>query len=120
MSNKEYSLLNLLFVALLICLFAACFFIDTNDLVVSCQVLKSTGDPCKSCGLTRDFVAFTNLNFANPVNDQSFVVFIWFAIQLLVRTMLVSIPSRLVAKVMHYDLAISVISAITVFFPFWI
>jgi len=120
MSNKEYSLLNVLFVALLFCLFVVSFFYDVDNNFITCQVLEATGKECKSCGLTRDFVSFTHLDFKSPINDQSIFVFIWFVLQFLIRIVLVFLTSRMNDKVMKYDLIISLLSGIIVFLPFWL
>lgn len=120
MSNKEYYLMNLLFVALLFGLFVSTFIIDIGSHLASCQVLEHTGEQCKSCGLTRDFISFTHLDFESPVNEQSIYVILWFLIQLLVRVVLVTRSNLIGPKLKWTDLILSTCSAIFVFFPFWI
>lgn len=120
MSNKEYFLFNVLFVALLLCLFIIPTFLDGSESLVSCQVLESTGKECKSCGLTRDFISFTHLDFRSPLNSQSIFVFLWFLFQLIGRAILAMISSSITPKLIKYDLYISVFTGILVFLPFWI
>ena len=120
MSSKEYSLLNILFAAFLFCLFAVSLFYDLDSNLISCQVLETTGKECKSCGLTRDFVSFTKLDFSSPINNQSISVFTWFVLQFVLRINFVAFSSRLGRKVMKTDLIASLISGILVFLPFWI
>ena len=119
MSSKEYLLLNKIFAALLFCLFISCYLI-TSDSVISCQVLESTGSECNSCGLTRDFIAFSHLNFQTPINEQSVFVFLWFWFQFILRIIIILLPSRLRSKVVMLDIIFCVVSGITVFIPFWI
>ena len=120
MSNKEYSLLNILFVALLFCLFVIALFFDVDSNFISCQVLETTGKECKSCGLTRDFASFSRFDFSSPINDQSIFVFTWFVLQFITRIILITFSSKIGSKVMKLDMFISLLSGILVFLPFWI
>lgn len=120
MSNKEYRLLNILFVAFLLILFTTAIFYNSENTLVSCQVLEITGKPCKSCGLTRDFVSFARLDFSLPVNDQSIFVFLWFALQLFVRFLLVLFASYIKPVLMRYDVLLTILSGLVVFAPFWL
>jgi len=120
MSNKEYYLMNLLFVALLFGLFLISFLADNSTNFITCQVLVLTGKECKSCGLTRDFMSFAQLDFNSPINNQSIFVFFWFLIQLLVRITTVIMPTVIGQKLKWFDLIITTCSAIFVFLPFWL
>jgi hypothetical protein len=119
MSNKEYSLFNVFIVALLFILFLGSFLLDAGEGTMSCQVLKATGKECAACGLSRDFVNFGQLKFDSPINSQSIYVFFWFLSQLLFRLFVNCFPTQVTPKLMKYDLTISVITALTVFLPFW-
>lgn len=119
MSNKEYQLFNVLFVAFLICIYLGGLFLDDAKGLPSCQVLEATGQECKSCGLTRDFIAFAHLEFQSPINQQSIFVFMWIVIQLVLRIAISAKPSLIDPKLMKYDLIISLSTAIFIFAPFW-
>jgi hypothetical protein len=119
MSSKEYLILNIIFAALLFCLFISSYFVESNPLI-SCQVLGLTGKECNSCGLTRDFRSFSHLNFNNPINSQSIIVYSWFMLQFLIRILLIQIPSNLRDRVVKFDIIFSIVSGIGVFLPFWI
>lgn len=119
MSSKDYYVLNIIFAALIFCLLVSGFFIDSSA-QFSCQVLEQTGKECKSCGLTRDFVSFNQLDFDNPINEHSLKLYTWFLLQLLIRILLLLIPSGVRSKLIVYDLIFLMVSAIYVFVPLWI
>ncbi len=120
MSKKEYILFNVLLVALLFCLFIIAFVSNENTNLISCQMVKVTGQECSSCGLTRDFIAFTHLDFRSPINDQSIFVYLWFLFHLIIRSILILRPKCINPNLMKWDLMISLLTGIVVFLPFWI
>ena len=119
MSSKEYLLLNIIFAALLFCLFISGYFIELDN-VTSCQVLELTGTECSSCGLTRDFISFSRLNFNSPINKHSIMVFLWFVLQFIIRILLIFLPPKLRLKAVGFDIIFCMVSGIAIFIPFWI
>ncbi len=119
MSSKEYTLFNVFFVALLFCLFLTSLFLDENNNSLSCQILEITGTECKSCGLTRDFIAFSHLDFRSPINKHSIFIFVWFLFQLIGRTVIVLRLRSIDSKLIMYDFIILLFTGILVFLPFW-
>jgi len=120
MSSKEYFTLNVLFAALLFCLFTIAALSTNHDHFVECQVVKFTGKVCESCGLTRDFISFAHLEFRSPINQQSIFVFLWFFLQWIARIILAFLPFSTSAKLKWVDLFLSAITCVLVFLPFWI
>jgi hypothetical protein len=81
MNRSEYEFLNRIIVT--ITLISALLFILLNQGgYIQCALLNITGQECKSCGLTRDFLSFLNFNFESPVNSQSLPLFIFCVVQL--------------------------------------
>ena len=119
MSNKEYYLMNVFFVALLFALFLIASVADASGSFISCQVVELTGNECSSCGLTRDFISFTHFNFKSPINDKSIFVFVWFLAQFLMRIVIMIKPTLISQKLKWYDLVISASSVILLFLLFW-
>lgn len=119
MSSKEYLLLNIIFAALLFISFSAGFVLDQNAFM-SCQVLEVTGKECTGCGLTRDFMAFSQLDFQTPINPRSIFVFLWLVAQMCLRITIAILPSMAERKIMVYDLIFSLTTGVIVFLPFWL
>lgn len=119
MSSKDYYLISLIFAVLILCLLLASRFLDL-EYTATCQILKVTGKECSSCGLTRDFISFSHFDFASPHNSQSIYVYIWVFFQLVLRLTVVALPSQKRLKFIFVDSALSFLSALYVFLPFWI
>ncbi|MEM9548915.1 MAG: hypothetical protein AAGA77_23215 [Bacteroidota bacterium] len=75
---------------------------------------------CSSCGLTRDFIAFSKLDFDSPVNDKSKFVYSWFLLQFIVRSIFTLNPSLVTSGLKKKDLWMSAFSGILVFLFLWI
>jgi len=120
MSDKEYVLLNILLVALLIGLFLVSVISKDDAGFISCQVLESTGKECNSCGLTRDFISFSHFDFKSPINSQSIFVYFWFLIQLIGRSIVLLRRSVINTRLKIIDFVLSIVTGIGVFLPFWL
>jgi len=88
-SGRNYFILNLIFagVILFIMGYSAFFSPDTGQYPVSCIHEKLTGEPCPSCGLSHAFslIIRGRISEALEWNGNSLRVFLFFAIQLLMR-----------------------------------
>lgn len=118
MSSKEYFILNIIFAALLFCLFISSYFVESDPLI-TCQILELTGKECNSCGLTRDFKSFSHFNFKSPLNSHSIFVYSWFMLQFILRLILIQIPSNYRDMVVRFDIIFTTLSGLAVFLPFW-
>ena len=120
MSHKEYQLFNVIVAGLLFALFIISLLANQDSPMVSCLVLERTGEMCGSCGLTRDFISFSHLNFDSPINSKSKFVYVWFLGQFFFRTILTFYPNTLNSTLKKVDLVVSIISGIFVFLSLWI
>ncbi len=125
-SDKPYFILNLILagVILLIMGYSLFYSPDENEYPVSCIHEKLTGEPCPSCGLSHAFslIVRGRVDEAMVWNSQSLRVFIFFALQLVMRLGLALTALR--AKVNFRtvgitDAAVSGVMALTAFYPFF-
>lgn len=84
MDKKEYAFFNRVLVTIFIITGMLLLYLDDSG-HIHCVQLSITGQECKSCGLTRDFTSYLNLDFNSAINPQSLPLFIFCAIQLLYR-----------------------------------
>jgi hypothetical protein len=88
-----------------------------------CQVKAVTGIPCSSCGLTRDFLSFINLDFKSPINPNSIKLFGFVIIQALYRigitTKLLKFKIANIKKTISLDILLTAIMAIVTLIQFW-
>ncbi len=125
-SDKPYFILNLILagVILLIMGYSLFYSPDENEYPVSCIHEKLTSEPCPSCGLSHAFslIVRGRVDEAMVWNSQSLRVFIFFALQLVMRLGLALTALR--AKVNFRtvgitDAAVSGVMALTAFYPFF-
>jgi len=121
MNTKEYILLNRLFFIGIVTLFIlGVFFYGSGEL--NCKQMLYTGNPCSSCGLTRDFLSFIRLDFNSPINKASFGVFIFFVAQIIYRFYIGAFGGKKLIqtkKVIIADAVITFLFIVVVFIPFW-
>ena len=84
MDKKEYEFFNRLAVALVL-MVGVLFLFFSNGGHVICAQLEVTGQECKGCGLTRDFLSYLNFDFNTSINPHSFPLFICCCAQLMYR-----------------------------------
>jgi len=88
-SAKNYFILNVIFtgVILLIMGYSAFYSPDTGEYPVACIHEKITGEPCPSCGLSHAFSLIVRGRVAEALewNSASLRVFLFFAVQLVMR-----------------------------------
>jgi hypothetical protein len=124
-SGKQYLLLNLIFagVILLIMGYSLFYSPDEERYPVPCVHEKLTGEPCPSCGLSHAFslIMRGRIDEALEWNSHSIRIFLFFAIQLLMRAGLAAAalkPVRHIRQVTVADAAVSSVMAVTAFWPF--
>lgn len=139
MRIKEYIFLNRIIVVVGILIFSL-FILLIDSGSIACVNLAYTGKECASCGITRDFLSFLQLDFSEPINQHSIGLFIYCTFQFLYRILIAtlglkflwehtygqnSILNRVVKKVdikkvIIADAMITFLFGILVFLPFWI
>lgn len=124
-SGNQYLLLNLIFagVILLIMGYSIFYSPDEERYPVPCVHEKLTGEPCPSCGLSHAFslIVRGRIDEALEWNSHSVRVFLFFAVQLLMRAGLAAAalkPVRNLRQVAVADAAVSSVMALTAFWPF--
>lgn len=124
-SRKAYLLLNAILagVILFIMGYSAFYSPDKNAYPVPCIHEKITGEPCPSCGLSHAFslIIRGRLDEAQEWNGVSLRVFLFFAIQLLVRVSLaiwVVTGGRRIRQVTITDAVLSSAMTLFAFYPF--
>jgi hypothetical protein len=124
-SGKQYLLLNLIFAGVILVIMGYSLFYspDEERYPVPCVHEKLTGEPCPSCGLSHAFslIIRGRIDEAMVWNSHSMRVFLFFAIQLLMRAGLAVAALkqlRNIRQVAVADAAISSVMALTAFWPF--
>jgi len=124
-SGSQYLLLNLIFagVILLIMGYSLFYSPDEERYPVPCVHEKITGEPCPSCGLSHAFslIVRGRIDEARVWNSHSLRVFLFFAVQLLIRAGLAVAaikPVRQIRQVAVADAVVSSVMAVTAFWPF--
>ena len=120
MNHREYRLLNAVVMILLFIIFVFSITTTKDSKFIPCQVLTNTGKTCNSCGLTRDFIAYSHLDFSDPINENSKFVYIWFLFQFILRSIITLKPSYIGARLMKVDLVLTILSGTLAFIPLWI
>ncbi len=123
--TSPYLLLNIILagVILLIMGYSLFYSPDEDRYPVPCIHEKLTGEPCPSCGLSHAFslIVRGRVDEALTWNSQSLRVFIFFALQLLMRAglALAALKAKGNLKVVAVtDAAVSGAMALTAFYPF--
>lgn len=124
-SAKPYFLLNLILagVILLIMGYSLFYSPDENRYPVPCAHEKLTGEPCPSCGLSHAFslIVRGRISEALEWNSYSMRVFIFFAVQMLMRIGLALVALGVnmnLRRIAVTDAAVSSVMALAAFYPF--
>jgi hypothetical protein len=101
-------------------MFYAGFFAYSNH-AVQCVYKEAIGIDCVTCGLTRGFHHILAGEFKKTyqLNPLSLQLFLFFAIELIIRFSLIGIPAvkNNTMKLVKWDIIISVILFVFCFFP---
>ena len=124
-SVKPYFILNLILagVILLIMGYSLFYSPDENRYPVPCVHEKLTGEPCPSCGLSHAFslIVRGRLGEAQEWNSYSMRVFVFFAMQLLMRITLAMVTLKGdidLRRIAVTDAAVSSVMTMAAFYPF--
>jgi len=124
-SGNQYLLLNLIFAGVILLIMGYSFFYspDEERYPVTCVHEKLTGEPCPSCGLSHAFslIVRGRIDEALEWNSHSVRVFLFFAVQLLMRAGLAAAalkPVKKLRQVAVADAVVSSVMALTAFWPF--
>jgi hypothetical protein len=124
-SGRPYFIINLILAGVIMIIMGYSFFYspDENRYPVPCIHEKITGEPCPSCGLSHAFslIVRGRIDEALEWNSQALRVFLFFAVQLVMRIGLGLVAmsgSEKLRKLTVADAAVSSVMAIATFYPF--
>jgi len=124
-SSRPYLVLNIIFAGVILLILGYSFFYspDEERYPVPCVHEKITGEPCPSCGLSHAFslIVRGRIDEALEWNSQSVRVFLFFAMQLVMRIVLGAVSLETVRGLKRLSVADAVVSsalALVAFFPF--
>ncbi len=124
-TGKQYFLLNVILAGVIMLIMGYSFFYspDEERYPVPCIHEKLTGEPCPSCGLSHAFslIVRGRISEALEWNIHSMRVFIFFAIQLIMRAGLAVTAlrsGRNLKVIANTDAAVSAVMTLTAFYPF--
>ncbi|MEE9438929.1 MAG: DUF2752 domain-containing protein [Saprospiraceae bacterium] len=83
----------------------------------TCLSKTITGVDCATCGLSRDFIAFFQIDFQQPNNKHSISIFVFLCVQLLYRLMTWKLELFMNTKIsiIGIDIIVSLIWFVIVF-----
>jgi hypothetical protein len=123
--GRPYFLINIILAGVIILVMGYSFFYspDRNRYPVPCIHEKLTGDPCPSCGLSHAFslIVRGRLTEALEWNSYSIRVFIFFAVQLVMRAALAVTSLKAGGNIRPVTVADAIVSSVMTlltFYPF--
>lgn len=124
-AGRPYFFINVILTGVILLIMGYSFFYspDEEKYPVPCVHEVLTGKPCPSCGLSHAFslVVRGRVDEALQWNSQSVRVFLFFALQLVMRVALgarVLFTVKRLRQIAIADAAVSVVMALAAFFPF--
>jgi hypothetical protein len=124
-TGRPYFLINIILAGVILLIMGYSFFYspDEENYPVPCVHEMMTGEPCPSCGLSHAFslIVRGRADEALQWNSQSARVFLFFALQLVMRVALVTrmlFTDRGLRQIAITDAAVSSLMALAAFFPF--
>lgn len=124
-SGKPYFVINLILAGVIMIIMGYSFFFspDENRYPVPCIHEKITGEPCPSCGLSHAFslIVRGRIDEALEWNSQALRVFLFFAVQLVMRIglgLMAMSGSEKLRKLTVADAVVSTVMAVATFYPF--
>ncbi len=124
-SGRPYLVLNIIFAGVILFILGYSFFYspDEGRYPVPCVHEKITGEPCPSCGLSHAFslIVRGRIDEALEWNSQSVRLFLFFALQLVMRIVLGAVSLETVSRLKRVTVTDAVVSsamALVAFFPF--
>lgn len=124
-SGRPYFILNVILTGVILLIMGYSFYFspDEEKYPVPCVHEIITGEPCPSCGLSHAFslIVRGRIDEALQWNSQSMRVFLFFALQLIMRVALgirTFVTDRGLRQTAITDAAVSSAMALVAFFPF--
>jgi hypothetical protein len=124
-ARNGYLAVNIIFAGVILLIMGYSFFYspDEEKYPVPCIHEKITGEQCPSCGLSHAFslIVRGRIDEAMQWNSASGGVFLFFAVQLLLRIILVVrifLTVRYLRQISVVDAVVSSLMALSAFFPF--
>ena len=124
-SGRSYFILNVILTGVILSIMGYSFFYspDEERYPVPCVHQVITGEPCPSCGLSHAFslIVRGRVDEALQWNGNSMKVFLFFALQLIMRIALGArtlITERGLKQIAITDAAVSSAMALAAFYPF--
>ena len=124
-SGRSYFILNVILTGVILSIMGYSFFYspDEERYPVPCGHRVITGEPCPSCGLSHAFslIVRGRVDEALQWNGNSMKVFLFFALQLIMRIALGArtlITDRGLEQIAIADAAVSSAMALVAFYPF--
>lgn len=124
-SSRPYFLINIILAGVILLIMGYSFFYspDEENYPVPCVHEMITGEPCPSCGLSHAFslIVRGRIDEALQWNSQSMRVFLFFALQLVMRIALGTrtlVTDQNLKQIAITDAAVSSAMALVAFFPF--
>lgn len=121
--NKNYFIINLIFLIILGVVFGYSYFFYPNDQPIQCAVKAYTGKNCPSCGFSRAFSAFTHLKYDEGMayNTHAFNAFLFFLFQFILRSFVIIVwfkkPELLPFKFVIVEVTLTIVLFLVVFLP---
>lgn len=123
--GRSYFLLNVILTGVILSILGYSFFYspDEDKYPVPCVHQIITGEPCPSCGLSHglSLIVRGRIDEAMQWNSQSMRVFLFLALQLVMRVVLGArtlVTDRWLKQVTLTDAVVSSVMAIATFYPF--
>lgn len=124
-AGRPYFIINVILTGVILLIMGYSFFYspDEEKYPVPCVHELITGEPCPSCGLSHAFslIARGRIDEALQWNSQSVRVFLFFALQLVMRVALgarVLFTAKWLRQIAIADAVVSSVMALAAFFPF--
>jgi len=102
-------------IAVVLSMVCLLLFLGVTSGLLKCPFQNHLGVACSSCGVSRDIINYLSLDFSNPLNPHSLNIFIFFVVQVVVRTALFIYKKRIRRNLIITDIIISSIWAIWIF-----
>ena len=86
---STYKIVNIILAGIIGLIFIYSGFFVHSDASIHCTVKSIYGIDCITCGFSRDFNQYVQLNFNHSINSNSFNFFLFFLINLFIRSILI-------------------------------
>ena len=109
---STYKIVNIILAGIIGLIFIYSGFFVHSDTSIHCTVKSIYGIDCITCGFSRDFNQYVQLNFNHSINSNSFNFFLFFLINLFIRSILILVHKRILKFENRFIIADSLIQSI--------